>query len=175
MRQWQRVGILMGLGCLALAGCGRESAPPSTPVVAPMVSASSSKAHSASPASARSHPSPTEDGGGSGWAEALRPTSPAEDRTPVPVQFGGLASAEPGSTLTMSWPADSWSLWSITLWNFNYAPSSYPTEYWGTNAQGAYTLAIPMALQGARVRIIVQFFGPHAQIVTETSPVFVIH
>lgn len=108
----------------------------------------------------------------------MAPSAPAHDTSPVPLSFHGLTQAAASETIAVSYSFAhyyTWQIWSIALWDYGNPGGSYATTYWGTNASGAETFVIPMALQNTRDRIIVQLLGPQGQLVTETSPVFVIH
>lgn len=172
--------LFIGLGGLLIAGvsgCGPDL-PPGSPAIVVRSSTRTTSPSSPPPVSSAASSTGSPSATLIGHWSLMAPSVPPHDVSPVPLSFHGLTQAAASQTIAVSYPFAhyyTWQIWSIALWDYGNPGGSYATTYWGTNASGAETFVIPMALQNTRDRIIVQFLGPQGQLVTETSPVFVIH
>ena len=165
-RSW---ALILAAGGLTLAGCGaptvKSTAPPS-------------HHHSSPPSGA-----PTQTVTATVTVTKTVTASPSVDpaKAPVktsPVPFHITGTPQAGGTLTVVWnPAQNfhWSLQSIDLYSVSLPKqNTLTTEYFRTDSEGNPTIQIPMALEGDRMRFIVQFRSNTGQMVTEYSAVFTI-
>lgn len=180
---WRRYHCVI-VPVLLLAGCGYSASPNAA-------SQASSTAHAVSAhhspdtrraASPQASKPPATPGTTPLLRGCLNPEAPVNLATPVAITVRGLSNAGAGSSITVSYSENtSWSLFNLVLWDLN-APGNdtYPLQYWTVNPVtlqnvASYSFAVPMALQGSAVRILIQFLGLHGQVETEYSPRFEIH